>query len=113
MDIDRFGISKIVRHYTKEHQIEKAKEELEELFDALDEEDVLHIAEEMADVLVMIVQLMRYMQIRPELVENMMDYKVMRQLRRIEKEVNADEPAPGSVKKAFNEIGGALKELAR
>ena len=112
MDIDRFGISEIVRHYTKEHQVDQAKEELIELIDALDEDDGMHMAEEMADVLVMIVQLMMYMHINPGMVESIMDYKISRQIRRIENASIDNGETPGSMKDAFNKLGKALAGIS-
>lgn len=111
MDIERSGIRCLVNHYSKENQVEQAKEELCELLEALEEDNEMHIAEEMADVLVMIVQLMMYMHINPGMVEGIMDYKISRQIRRIENASIENGVSPGSMKDALNKLGKSLAML--
>ena len=80
----------IADHYGTLGQLNKTKEECQELIDAIDgylhkQDSRAHIAEEIADVRVMLMQLEYLLDIEPE-VEVMMRYKVDRQLKRIEAE---------------------------
>jgi len=47
---------------------------------------IVHISEEIADVMVMLKQIQYYFNIKDEDIEGMMDFKIKRQLNRIEKE---------------------------
>ena len=76
----------IATHYGKEHQLEKCKEELNELIEALDGSSDTHLAEEIADVEIMISQIKYLRNISTEQVDVVKKYKIQRQLRRIENE---------------------------
>ena len=77
----------IINHYGKENQIRKAVEELDELKEALNENHTKdHIIEEMADVLVMLTQLALIYDIDPEVVDDMMEYKIDRTIERMGKD---------------------------
>ena len=75
----------IANHYGKEHQLEKCKEELNELIEAIDSKDEESVKEEIADVEIMINQV-KYLMCAERLVELYKDYKIQRQLIRIAKE---------------------------
>lgn len=75
----------IADHYGKEHQLEKCKEELNELIEAIDSRDEESVKEEIADVEIMINQV-KYLMCAERLVELYKDYKIARQLRRIAEE---------------------------
>lgn len=75
----------IADHYGKEHQLEKCKEELNELIEAIDSKDEESVKEEIADVEIMINQV-KYLMCAERLVELYKDYKIQRQLMRIAKE---------------------------
>ncbi|NWO23156.1 hypothetical protein [Mogibacterium timidum] len=75
----------IANHYGKEHQLEKCKEELGELIEAIDSLDERAIIEEIADVEIMTEQLKQLM-CTDRVVELYKDYKIARQLRRIAEE---------------------------
>ena len=75
----------IATHYGKEHQLEKCKEELNELIEAIDSKDEESIIEELADVENMTYQL-KHLMCADRVVDLYKDYKVARQLRRIAKE---------------------------
>lgn len=75
----------IANHYGKEHQLEKCKEELNELIEAIDSKDEESVKEEIADVEIMINQV-KYLMCAERLVELYKDYKIQRQFIRIAKE---------------------------
>lgn len=80
----------IADHYGTLGQLNKTKEECQELIDAIagyleNRESRAHIAEEIADVKVMLTQIEYLLHSEYE-VEGMMRYKVDRQLKRIEAE---------------------------
>lgn len=94
---------KIVNTYGLKHQLKYIHSEYYELDEAIiqkeypaiakghknDELDRLennHIAEEIADVLVMLKQIQYYYEIPDEEIERIMKYKIKRQLERIDKE---------------------------
>lgn len=74
----------IAHHYGKEHQLEKCKEEINGLIEAIDSKDEEAIIEEIADVEIMIDQV-KYLLCAERLVELYKDYKIQRQLTRIAK----------------------------
>lgn len=76
----------IADHYGNEHQLEKCKEELNELIEAIDSKDEESIIEEIADVEIMTNQL-KYLMRAERLVEHYKNYKTQRQLARIAKEL--------------------------
>ena len=80
----------IADHYGTLGQLNKTIEECQELIDAIigyliGQDGRAHIAEEIADVRVMLMQLEYLLDIEPE-VEGMMRYKTDRQIKRIEAE---------------------------
>lgn len=76
-------LEKILRYYGEHNQIEKTKEELEELIEALDENNFAHIVEEFADVMVMLSQIAIIYAIDTDILEDMMKYKIQRTLLRM------------------------------
>lgn len=76
----------IADHYGLEHQLGKCKEELGELIEALGSNCDTHLAEEIADVEIMISQIKYLRNIPDEQVDVIKQYKIQRQLRRIENE---------------------------
>ena len=76
----------IIDHYGSENQIEKCKEELGELIEAINEQNRDHVIEEMADVLIMCKQLELMAEATDE-VQAMIDYKILRTLGRMEEHV--------------------------
>ena len=73
----------IINHYGYKHQIRKLAEEQYELIEALFEEDKEHITEEIADCLVLINQFKSYYGIQDKDIQEVYDYKIARQERRI------------------------------
>lgn len=87
-------IEKIANHYGLDHQIRKAKEELQELYTALldyqlndSKEKQKAVVTEIADVAIMIEQLKLLMGVSED-VEVEIEYKLNRQLKRIERGKN-------------------------
>ena len=86
-------IAVLATHYGLRHQLEKLQEELRELDEAIDEQKQFHvphtkahIIEELADVYVVARQIMHLMNVRTSQVSDIVDFKVERQLWRIENE---------------------------
>lgn len=86
---------KIIEHYGVRNQLKKLSEEVYELQEAVIEEDLLcgvngcnnkNITEEIADVFVILRQLVMQFDIAENDIEDMADYKVKRTLERIKKE---------------------------
>lgn len=80
----------IFEHYGTEKQLEKLKEELNELYEAVteyqankSEANLTHLIEEMADVEIMLRQIKS---VASDKVDEFVQYKLNRQLRRIEDE---------------------------
>lgn len=73
----------IADHYGLENQTAKCKEELHELIEALDGGDP-HIAEEIADVEIMVAQIKYLRNLPAESIDGIKQYKIERQLQRIE-----------------------------
>lgn len=83
-------LTQIAEHYGIDHQVSKAIEECNELAEALEEMasgkgTVEHVVEEMADVTIMIEQLKILLEAFGD-VEDEMDYKINRQISRMELE---------------------------
>ena len=74
----------IADHYELENQTVKAMEELAELIQALSKGERKNILEEMADVCVMLEQLMYFYDIGKAELEAVMNIKMDRQLHRME-----------------------------
>jgi len=91
---------KIINTYGIEKQLKYIHSEYFELDEAIinylddecnyysqvEESHIKHITEEIADVMVMLKQFQYYFNIEDEQIEKVMDYKINRQLDRIEKE---------------------------
>lgn len=73
----------IINHYGYKHQIRKLAEEQYELIEALFENDKEHIAEEIADCLLLIIQFRDFYKIQDEEIREVYNYKLSRQERRI------------------------------
>lgn len=86
------GVLTIADHYGLNHQLEKCKEELNELIEALGSNCDTHLAEEIADVEIMISQIKYLRNIPDEQVDVIKKYKIQRQLRRIAKENSLSNP---------------------
>lgn len=80
----------IANHYGKKNQTIKAAEELAELIQALSKGKRQNILEEMADVHVMIEQMMYFYDISPAEVQAVADIKTERQVKRIKDENGGD-----------------------
>lgn len=76
----------IADHYGRIHQLEKLKEELNELIEAINSMNDVAIIEEITDVEIMTNQL-KYLMRAERLVEHYKNYKTQRQLARIAKEL--------------------------
>lgn len=86
---------KIIKHYGVKPQLKYFQSELFELNEAIinaeyspfkDENDIEHITEEIADVLVMLSQFKEYYHIEEKDILKIMEEKIERQLKRIENE---------------------------
>lgn len=104
----------IANFYMAENQYAKLQEELRELIEAIDEDNLEHIAEEIADVEIMLEQI-KYLSNLYETVKLQKDYKIMRQLQRVRKEALAKSTTTGlpSYEKAAAESLGLLENRAR
>ena len=76
-------IKTIADYYGLTNQKHKLREEMNELMEAIQEGEPGHIAEEMADVLIMIEQMRYFFDIGGEEVAACMDYKKIRTLEKI------------------------------
>lgn len=97
----REKVLKIIRRYGLRHQLRKLTEEVFELHEAITEYEMYrrsalpslsvenkykkHIEEEFADVLVLLSQIKHYYNLDSEKIKEIMDYKINRQLDRIER----------------------------
>jgi NTP pyrophosphatase (non-canonical NTP hydrolase) len=77
----------IINHYGYRHQIRKLAEEQYELIEALFEEDEDNITEEIADCLLLINQFKSFYQIKDKDIQEVYDYKIARQERRMKDEI--------------------------
>lgn len=102
----------IANFYGNENQYDKLQEELGELIEAIDEDDLEHIAEEIADVEIMLEQI-KYLSNLYETVKLQKDYKIMRQLQRVHKEALAKSTTTGlpSYEKAAKATKATLEFL--
>jgi len=84
--LDKLNI--ILNHYTPTHQILKCVEELEELKVELQAKPInkVRTTDEIADVLVTVVQVAEILDIKLDDVLNRCKFKIDRQIKRIEKE---------------------------
>lgn len=84
------NLLQIINHYGINNQLKHFQSEVFELIEAiLQKDNIEHIAEEIADVLVMLEQLRLYYNIDEASVITVMDGKIERQLRRIADESRA------------------------
>ena len=104
----------IANFYGNATQYDKLQEELGELIEAIDEDNLEHVAEEIADVEIMLEQI-KYLSNLYETVKLQKDYKIMRQLQRVRKEALAKSTTTGlpSYEKAAAESLGLLENRAR
>ena len=81
---------KIITHYGLKPQLKYLHTEHYELDEACLIGTKENVAEELADVMVMLKQIQLYFLISDEEIDKIADYKIERQLERIEKEKNND-----------------------
>ena len=80
------GLQLIRLKYGRKVTLEKCKEELQELIEALEKRDMENIHEEVADVYNILSHIKAYYNISDEEVKERQKYKVKRQLKRIKHE---------------------------
>ena len=87
-------LKKIIEHYGVTHQLKYFQSEVYELTEAIlwneltpySHEDTDHIAEEIADVMVMLKQFQLYFDIGDKEIKDIMEFKIDRQIERINNE---------------------------
>lgn len=79
-------LSVIRLHYGRKLTLEKCKEELEELIQAINKNDFENVHEEIADVYNILSHLKAYYNISDEEIKERQKYKAKRQLKRIKEE---------------------------
>lgn len=88
--INHYGIDKQLKYIHSEYfELDEAiiKAQQRTMYDTIEiNNDIEYIAEEIADVMVMLKQLQYYYEIGDGYIEDIMNYKINRQLERIEKE---------------------------
>ena len=78
---------RIIQHYGLNHQQRKLEEEVYELQEAIIKgDDKEHIAEELADVCVLLMQITNYLKIDVPSIDKIMEMKIDRQIERIKNE---------------------------
>ena len=80
------ALTVIRHHYGKKLTLEKCKEELEELIQAINKNDFENVHEEVADVYNILSHLKAYYNISDEEIKERQFYKAKRQLKRIKEE---------------------------
>ena len=80
------GLQLIRLKYGRKVTLEKCKEELHELIEALEKRDMENIHEEVADVYNILSHIKAYYNISDEEIKERQHYKVKRQLKRIKQE---------------------------
>ena len=80
------ALTVIRHHYGRKITIEKCKEELQELIQALNNNDYKNVHEEIADVYNILSHLKAYYNISDEEIKERQKYKAKRQLKRIKEE---------------------------
>ena len=80
-------LSVIRLHYGRKVTLEKCKEELEELIQAINKNNFENVHEEIADVYNILSHLKAYYNISDEEIKERQKYKAKRQLKRIKKEL--------------------------
>jgi NTP pyrophosphatase (non-canonical NTP hydrolase) len=76
-------LHEIIDHYGKDHQLDKLEEEIAELWLAIRSTDKNAITEELADVLVMLGQVIIMRDLDPDSIEKMMGFKIVRTINRM------------------------------
>lgn len=90
------GVLKIINYYGLKHQLKKLSEEHHELLEAIyeyfgsDNGDKEHIKEEIADVMVILDQIVNYFNIKTDDIESIMIDKINRTLKRMDDERRKD-----------------------
>ena len=79
-------ISRILAHYGADNQKKKVQEELQELSEAISEDNRTHVIEELTDVYIVLEQLKQIYRVSEEEMETVADFKISRQKTRIQKE---------------------------
>ena len=79
-------LSVIRLHYGRKVTLEKCKEELQELIQAINKNDFENVHEEVADVYNILTHLKAYYNISDEEIKERQKYKAKRQLKRIKEE---------------------------
>lgn len=79
----------ILNYYGEEAQAKKVIEELAELQRAIVREDIDNVHEEIADVIIMLEQLMAFEVIDTKKIDRIIEEKIERQLKRISNKANA------------------------
>ena len=80
------GLQLIRLKYGRKTTLEKCKEELQELIEALEKRDMENIHEEVADVYNILSHIKAYYNISDEEIKERQQYKVKRQLKRMKHE---------------------------
>ena len=81
------GLQLIRLNYGKKATLEKCKEELQELIEALEKRDMENIHEEIADVYNILSHIKAYYNISDEEIKERQQYKVKRQLKRMKHDI--------------------------
>lgn len=76
-------VEEILNYYGEEAQALKTVEELAELQRAIVRQDLGNMEEEIADVFIMLIQLTKFTGISTDRIASLIDYKIDRQLKRI------------------------------
>lgn len=89
--INHYGINKQLKYIHSEYfELDEAIIEFEydeyDYYSEVEESHKKHVAEEISDIMVMLKQFQYYYGISDEEIENIMNYKIDRQLKRIEDE---------------------------
>ena len=80
------SLTLIRHHYGRKITLEKCKEELQELIQAINNDDYENVHEEVADVYNILSHLKAYYNISDEEIKERQKYKAKRQLKRIKEE---------------------------
>ena len=80
------GLQLLRLKYGRKETLEKCKEELQELIEALEKRDIENIHEEVADVYNILSHIKAYYNITDKEIKTRQKYKVDRQLKRMKKE---------------------------
>ena len=80
------GLQFIRHHYGRKATLEKCKEELQELIEALEKRDMENIHEEVADVYNILSHIKAYYNNTDDEIKERQQYKVRRQLKRMKHE---------------------------